>query len=36
MFFCLAFAMSFGASVYVCIVVTCLERAGNLDLVCGV
>ena len=36
MFFCLAFAMPLCASVYMCIVVTCWERAGLLALVCGV
>ena len=33
--FCLAFAMSLCASVYMCFVVTCLERADLLALVCG-
>ena len=34
--FCLAFAMSFCASVYICFVVTCWERADLMVLVCGV
>ena len=34
--FCLAFAMSLCASVYMCFVVTCWERADLLSLVCGV
>ena len=34
--FCLMFAMSLGASVYMCFVVTCWERADLLALVCGV
>ena len=34
--FCLEFAMSLCTSVYMCIVVTCWERAGLLALVCGV
>ena len=34
--FCLVFAMSLCASVYMCFVVTCWERAGLLALVCGV
>ena len=34
--FCLVFAMSLRASVYMCFVVTCLERAVLLALVCGV
>ena len=33
---CLAFAMSLCASVYMCFVVTCWERADPLALVCGV
>ena len=33
--FCLVFAMSLCASVYMCFVVTCLERADLLALVCG-
>ena len=35
-FFCLVFAMSLCASVYMCFVVTCWERADLLALVCGV
>ena len=37
-FFCLAFAMLLcaSASVYLCIVVTCWERAALLAHVCGV
>ena len=35
-FFCLVFAMHLCASVYICLVVTCWERAGLLALVCGV
>ena len=34
--FCLVFAMSLYASVYMCVVVTCCERAELLVLVCGV
>ena len=34
--FCLVFAMSISASVYMCFVVTCWERAGLFALVCGV
>ena len=34
--FCLVFAMSLCASVYMCFVVTCGERADLLALVCGV
>ena len=34
--FCLVFAMSLSASVYMCFVVTCRERADLLALVCGV
>ena len=34
--FCLAFAMSLCASVYMCFVVTCWERADFLALVFGV
>ena len=34
--FCLVFAMSLCASVYMCFVVTCWERADLLALVCGV
>ena len=33
---CLVFAMSLCASVYMCFVVTCWERADLLVLVCGV
>ena len=36
MFFCLVFAMPLCASVYMCLVVTCWERADFLALVCGV
>ena len=35
-FFCLVFAMSLCASVYMWFVVTCWERAGLFALVCGV
>ena len=35
-FFCLVVAMYLYASVYKCLVVTCLERADLLALVCGV
>ena len=35
-FSCLVFAMPLYASVYMCIVVTCWERADLLALVCGV
>ena len=35
-FFCLALAMPLCASVYMCLVVTCWERANLLALVCGV
>ena len=35
-FFCLVFAMSLCASVYMCFVITCWERADLLALVCGV
>ena len=35
-FFCLMFAMSLCAFVYMCFVVTCWERADLLALVCGV
>ena len=35
-FLCLAFAMPLCASVYICLVVTCWERADLLALVCGV
>ena len=34
--FCLVFAMSLCASVYMCFAVTCWERADLLALVCGV
>ena len=34
--FCLVFAMSSCASVYMCFVLTCWERADLLALVCGV
>ena len=34
--FCLVFAMALCASVYMYFVVTCLERADLLALVCGV
>ena len=34
--FCLVFAMPLYGSVYMCLVVTCLERADLLALVCGV
>ena len=34
--FCLVFAMSLCASVYMCLMVTCWERADLLALVCGV
>ena len=34
--FCLVFAMSLCAPVYMCFVVTCWERADLLALVCGV
>ena len=35
-FFCLVFAMPLYASVYMCHVVTCWEKAYLLALVCGV
>ena len=35
-FFCLGFVMPLCASVYLCLVVTCWERADLLALVCGV
>ena len=35
-FFCLVFAVLLYASVYMCLVVTCWERADLLTLVCGV
>ena len=34
--FCLVFAVSLCLSVYMCLVVTCWERADLLALVCGV
>ena len=34
--FCLVFVMSLYAAVYMCFVVTCLERADLLALVCRV
>ena len=34
--FCPVFAMSLCASVYMCFVVTCWERADLLALICGV
>ena len=34
--FCPVFAMSLCASIYMCFVVTCWERADLLALVCGV
>ena len=34
--FCLVFAVSLWASIYMCFVVTCWERADLLALVCGV
>ena len=34
--FCLVFALSLCASVYMCFVITCMERADLLALVCGV
>ena len=34
--FCLVFAMSLCASVYMCFVLSCWERADLLVLVCGV
>ena len=36
LFFCLVFLMPLRASVYLCLVVTCWERADLLDLVYGV
>ena len=36
MFFCLVFVMLLCGSVYLCLVVTCWERADLLALVCGV
>ena len=35
-FFCLAFAMPLCASVDMCLVVTCSEKADLLAFVCGV
>ena len=35
-FFCRVFAMPLYTSVYLCLVVTCWERADLLALVCGV
>ena len=35
-FFCLVFVMPLFASVYLCLVVTCWERANLLALFCGV
>ena len=35
-FFCFVFAMPLWASVYMCLVVTCWERADLLALVCGI
>ena len=35
-FFCIVFAMSLCASVFMCFVVTCWERTDLLALVCGV
>ena len=35
-FFCLVFAVPLCVSVYVCLVVTCWERAEQLARVCGV
>ena len=35
-FFCLVFVMPLFTSVYLCLVVTCWERADVLALVCGV
>ena len=35
-FFCLVFVMPLCASVYLCLVITCWERADILALVCGV
>ena len=34
-FFCLVFTMPLCASAYMCLVVTCWERADLLALVCG-
>ena len=35
MFFCLVITMPLCASVYMCLVVTCWERADLLALLCG-
>ena len=35
-FFCLVFASTLCASVYMCLLVTCWERVDLLALVCGV
>ena len=35
-FFCLVLALTWCASVYMCFVVTCWERADLFALVCGV
>ena len=35
-FFCLVFAMPLCASVYMCLMVSCLERADLMALACGV
>ena len=35
-FLCLVFAMPLCSSVYMCLLVTCWERADLLALVCGV
>ena len=35
-FFCRVFVMHLYASIYLCLVVSCLERADLLALVCGV
>ena len=35
-FFCHAFAMPLCLSVYLCLVITCWDRADLLALVCGV
>ena len=35
-FFCLAFVMPLCASVYMCLVFICWERADLLALVCGI
>ena len=36
MFLCLVFDMPLCVSVYICFVVTCLETADLLALVCGI